>query len=64
MSLLNHAVLVVCVVGYAWKVKNSWGASWGKMAILDFLGEILVVFVLMVDIMLHDFGNLYIHFKN
>ena len=30
VSLLNHAVLVVGVVGYAWKVKNSWGTSWGE----------------------------------
>lgn len=25
----DHAVLLVGVVGGAWKIKNSWGRSWG-----------------------------------
>lgn len=29
-TTLNHAVLLVGVVGGNWKVKNSWGASWGE----------------------------------
>lgn len=27
---INHAVLLVGVVGGAWKIKNSWGTSWGE----------------------------------
>jgi C1A family cysteine protease len=26
---INHAVLLVGVVSTNWKIKNSWGASWG-----------------------------------
>jgi len=27
---INHAVLLVGVVGGAWKIKNSWSTSWGE----------------------------------
>lgn len=27
---INHAVLLVGIVGGAWKIKNSWGTSWGE----------------------------------
>lgn len=27
---INHAVLLVGVAGGNWKIKNSWGASWGE----------------------------------
>jgi len=27
---INHAVLLVGVVGGSWKIKNSWGTSWGE----------------------------------
>ena len=27
---INHAVLLVGVVGGAWKIKNSWGVGWGE----------------------------------
>lgn len=27
---INHAVLLVGVVGGAWKIKNSWGPGWGE----------------------------------
>jgi C1A family cysteine protease len=27
---LNHAVLLVGVIGGNWKIKNSWGTSWGE----------------------------------
>jgi cathepsin L len=27
---INHAVLLVGVVGGAWKIKNSWGTGWGE----------------------------------
>ena len=27
---INHAVLLVGVVGGNWKIKNSWGTSWGE----------------------------------
>ena len=26
---LNHGVLLVGIVGGSWRVKNSWGTSWG-----------------------------------
>ena len=26
---INHAVLLVGVVGGNWKIKNSWGTGWG-----------------------------------
>ena len=29
-SGINHAVLLVGVVGGNWKIKNSWGTSWGE----------------------------------
>jgi len=29
-SSINHAVLLVGVVGGNWKIKNSWGTSWGE----------------------------------
>ena len=29
-SGINHAVLLVGVVGGAWKIKNSWGTGWGE----------------------------------
>jgi len=29
-SSINHAVLLVGIVGGNWKIKNSWGASWGE----------------------------------
>lgn len=28
-SYLNHAVLLVGTINGNWKIKNSWGASWG-----------------------------------
>ncbi len=27
---IDHAVLLVGVVNGAWKIKNSWGTSWGE----------------------------------
>lgn len=27
---INHAVLLVGLIGGHWKVKNSWSASWGE----------------------------------
>lgn len=27
---INHAVLLVGVVGGSWKIKNSWGTGWGE----------------------------------
>ena len=27
---INHAVLLVGVLNGAWKIKNSWGTSWGE----------------------------------
>lgn len=27
---INHAVLLVGVIGGAWKIKNSWGTGWGE----------------------------------
>lgn len=27
---INHAVLLVGIVGGNWKIKNSWGTSWGE----------------------------------
>ena len=29
-SSINHAVLLVGIVGGNWKIKNSWGTSWGE----------------------------------
>ena len=27
---INHAVLLVGIVGGNWKIKNSWGTGWGE----------------------------------
>jgi cathepsin L len=31
---INHAVLLVGVVGGAWKIKNSWGTGWGEQGFI------------------------------
>ena len=35
----NHAVLLVGVVGGDWKIKNSWGTSWGENGFIRLLGQ-------------------------
>jgi C1A family cysteine protease len=37
-TTLNHAVLLVGVVGGNWKVKNSWGTSWGENGYIRLTG--------------------------
>lgn len=31
---INHAVLLVGVINGAWKIKNSWGTSWGEQGFI------------------------------
>lgn len=35
---INHAVLLVGVVGGAWKIKNSWGTGWGEAGFIRLSG--------------------------
>lgn len=35
---INHMVLLVGVLGGNWKVKNSWGASWGEQGFIRLAG--------------------------
>jgi C1A family cysteine protease len=35
---IDHAVLLVGVVGGAWKIKNSWGTSWGEHGYIRLAG--------------------------
>jgi C1A family cysteine protease len=37
-SSINHAVLLVGVVGGNWKIKNSWGTSWGEAGFIRLAG--------------------------
>jgi C1A family cysteine protease len=34
----DHAVLLVGVVGGAWKIKNSWGITWGEQGYIRLAG--------------------------
>jgi C1A family cysteine protease len=34
----DHAVLLVGVVGGAWKIKNSWGKTWGENGFIRLAG--------------------------
>lgn len=36
---INHAVLLVGSVGGAWKIKNSWGTSWGESGFIRLAGS-------------------------
>jgi len=35
---INHAVLLVGSVDGAWKIKNSWGTSWGENGFIRLKG--------------------------
>lgn len=35
---INHAVLLVGIVGGNWKIKNSWGTSWGEAGFIRLTG--------------------------
>jgi cathepsin L len=35
---INHAVLLVGVVGGTWKIKNSWGTGWGESGYIRLAG--------------------------
>jgi hypothetical protein len=37
-SNINHAVLLVGVAGGNWKIKNSWGTSWGESGFIRLAG--------------------------
>jgi len=38
-SSINHAVLLVGVVGGNWKIKNSWGTGWGESGFIRLNGS-------------------------
>jgi len=38
-SSINHAVLLVGIVGGAWKIKNSWGTGWGEQGFIRLDGS-------------------------
>ena len=35
---INHAVLLVGIVGGNWKIKNSWGTGWGEQGFIRLAG--------------------------
>lgn len=35
---INHAVLLVGIVGGNWKIKNSWGSGWGEHGFIRLTG--------------------------